>query len=163
MSAGLQKRRSKREKATGRGEGRATFGQVPTAVGTSAAVRSLAPAIRWLLVVIAADYKGHNNGALTVTRKRAAEWGVCNDTLRRGLPLLEERGLIIRTDPGSRSPPKPARFAITWKSIDATDYTREASVPSGEWKEWAKGASENSFRGPWIGPVGSVDRTRDAA
>lgn len=155
--------RSKRERVTGRGEGKSHFGQIPTMVGTSKAATSLPPSARWLLVAIAADYNGFNNGALTITRRRAAEWGVCNDSLRRGLPQLEERGLIVRTDTGSRSPPRPARFAITWKPVDQTNFTSKTVTPTGEWKSWPNLDEKIDSEVRRSDYVRSVDQTRDAA
>lgn len=92
---------------------------VPVDVLTSAAVRTLPNVAHRVLVALAAQYHGCNNGSLTLTRRTAREYGI-GDThaLAAALRELEERGLVIRTRPGSRLPPRSAMYALTWRQVD---------------------------------------------
>jgi len=92
---------------------------LPLDVLTSAAVRTLPHAAYRVLVVIAAQYSGVHNGSLTVTRATLAEHGIRNPhMIGAALAELEARGLIVRTRPGSRIPPRSAMYALAWRPID---------------------------------------------
>src|SRR5690606_29953608 len=95
------------------------FAMLPDEVLRSDACRTLPhPAYR-VLVMVAAQYYGQNNGSLTLTRRTAAEYGVGNPhTLDASFRELEARGLIQRTRPGSRLPPRAAMYAISWRPIN---------------------------------------------
>lgn len=110
---------------------------LPLSVLRHPSVTTLHAAVRWVLVALAAQYTGRNNGALTLTRAAAREYGIASsDTLNRGLTELERRGLVMRTDPGSYMPPRPARFALTWRPLDDTDYSCANKIPSFDYRGW---------------------------
>lgn len=126
----------KRARAQGRRGKSGRFAMLPHAVLESPACASLSNGHFRVLMALVADYNGNNNGALALTRSQAHKRGIGgNDTLSRGLNALELHGLVIRTDPGMRTPPSPARFAITWKPTDKTKYSDRAA-PSHEYKNF---------------------------
>ena len=97
------------------------FVLLPHAVLDSLAYRTLMPRAVKLLIDIAYQYNGHNNGDLT------AAWGFMRnrgwssrDTLARAISDLIGAGLVIRTRDGMFQNPhsKCALYAITWQSID---------------------------------------------
>ena len=120
-----------------RGRQRGRFAMLPLAVLDKPAVLTLHHAHFRVLVLLAAQYTGSNNGALGLSKSQAATQGVTNKTLYRALSALEERGLISQTYPASRVPPRPTMYAITWKKLDDTDYSRKTRTPTHEYTKWA--------------------------
>jgi hypothetical protein len=95
------------------------FAMLPVDVLTSPAVRTLPHIAHRVLVALAAQFFGRNNGSLTLTRRTAKSYGIGSPlTLAASLGELEARGLIFRTRPGSRIPPRSAMYAIAWKGVD---------------------------------------------
>jgi triphosphoribosyl-dephospho-CoA synthetase len=131
----------KRERFKGRRES-GRFAMLPESVLMHPAVTTAPPAVRWVLVALTAQYNGHNNGALVLTTQVAKAFGIGSvDTLRRGLGDLEQRQLIEKIDPGSYRPPRPARFAITWKPLDATEWCRQ-SPAAHAYRRWVRDPEE---------------------
>ena len=129
--------RDKRLRSTGRSGKSSRFIMLPLSVFKSKACMNLSHAHFRLLMALAADYNGKNNGALALTRPQAREAGIgSNRTVSEGLRDLEARGLIVRTDPGMVRPPRPARFAVTWKDVDSTDFT-ERSGAAHTYRYWS--------------------------
>lgn len=118
------------------------FAMLPDEVLRSDACRTLPHPPHRVLVALAAQFYGKNNGSLSLTRKTAAEYGLGNPyALERSLRELEERGLIVRTRPGSRIPPRSAFYALTWWPIhdpkpgdphDARPTVKESNA----WAAW---------------------------
>ncbi len=81
-----------------------------------------------LLIDIASQYRGTNNGDLCATysvlRKRG--W-TSNDQIQKGLNELLDRGWLIKTRQGRR-PRVASLFAITWEPID--DCGGKLEVPA---------------------------------
>ncbi len=94
------------------------FARLPLRVMESAAAASLSHGEFRVLVLYCAAYNGFNNGSLALTRGQAAAFGIQKTLLMDAQRVLEERGLLVMTQPGSRTPPRPHMFAITWESID---------------------------------------------
>lgn len=95
------------------------FAMLPVDVLTCAAVRTLPHVAHRALVAMTAQYHGGRNGSLTLTRRTAKDYGLGSPaTLAASLSELEARGLILRTRPGTRVPPRSAMFAVTWRGID---------------------------------------------
>ena len=116
------------------------FTMLPHVVIEHPAVTTLNPALRWVLVVLAAQHNGRNNGALALPISTAKLFGITStNTLNRGLRALEERGLIVQTSPGSYHPPKPARYGITWKPMDHTEWSRKGP-PTSDFRRWSDAA-----------------------
>lgn len=95
-----------------------------------------------VLVVLAGQFTGGNNGSLSLTRRTAAKHGIRNaHALFAALRELEARSLIERTRPGSRIPPRSAFFALTWRRVNAPLHwdphdDRETLKPSNAWVKW---------------------------
>jgi DeoR/GlpR family transcriptional regulator of sugar metabolism len=118
------------------------FAHLPRKAMDHPAVATLSHAQFRVLVLMAGQYNGKNNGALGLTAKQAAQQGIASErTFYRALQELEERGLIERTFPASRIPPRPTMYAITWREIDDTEYTVQQSPPKNSYRKWE--ASEN--------------------
>jgi hypothetical protein len=109
--------RSKREKLTGRKEtGR--FLALPHAVIQSDAFESLSGNSIKLLVQIASQYKGRNNGQLTASFGVLKEKGwKSKTTLARCIQELIDAGFIVKTRQGSY-PKTLSLYAITWQVLD---------------------------------------------
>lgn len=120
----MSRRRPKRESGP--------FALLPVDVLVSAAVRTLPHAAFRMLVILAAQYSGARNGSLSVTRQTLAQHGVRNPhIIGPALAELEARGLIVRTRPGTRIPPRSAMYAITWRNIDEPlSHDRHDALPT---------------------------------
>lgn len=113
--------RSRIEKAKGRRE-RGSFAQIPASVLQSAEFHGITGEAVRLLLALAAQYNGHNNGNLCAALSLAKQYGFrSGDTLARAIAGLLEAGLIIRTREGmfQGAGSKCALYAIAWKPIDA--------------------------------------------
>ena len=72
-----------------------------------------------VLVVLAAHYRGENNGDLALTRKMALHYGIKSERARcGGLRELAERGLIVKACQGGMRPLGPTTWALTWEPIN---------------------------------------------
>ena len=117
------------------------FARLPVRVLEHAAVSTLSHAAFRVLVLLAAQYNGHNNGALGITGERAALAGIgSRHTLYNALKELQKRRLIIRTHPASRVPARPTMWAITWLGVDDTDYSRATPIPTHAYRDWPQAA-----------------------
>ena len=95
-----------------------TFVRLPTVVLESPGFRQAGITARALLIDLAMQYSGHNNGKLTACAKylRPLGWK-SNDTVVRARRELIECGLLLETRKGAR-PNKAAWFALTWLDLD---------------------------------------------
>lgn len=117
------------------------FARLPVRVLEHVAVTTLSHAAFRVLVLLAASYNGHNNGALGLTAEQAVAAGIgSRHTFYGAIAELQERRLIVRTHPASRVPPRPTMWAITWLAIDDTDYSAASSIPSHAYREWPQAA-----------------------
>ncbi|MBK9130604.1 MAG: hypothetical protein IPM20_03030 [Gammaproteobacteria bacterium] len=120
-----------------RRHGGAWFARIPVGVLEHQAVTTLSHAGFRVLVLLAAMYRGRNNGALGITPEQAAKAGIgSRNTLYRALAELGNRQLIIMTHPASRVPARPTMWAITWLAVDDTPYSRASPVPSHAYRSW---------------------------
>lgn len=88
-----------------------------TVLDSSAFMKLSAPAVR-LLIDIARQYSGANNGQLVACMSYLSQRGWnSNDTITRSRRELEAAGFIIQTRIGYR-PNRAAWFAVTWHSLD---------------------------------------------
>jgi len=126
MSAGHPRRKT--------GAGR--FAKLPLTVLDQVAVTTLHHAAFRVLVLLAAQFTGYNNGALGLSKSQAANQNISNKTLYKALATLEERGLIERTYPASRVPPRPTMYALMWTSIDDTEWSRSTRIPTHSYRDW---------------------------
>lgn len=94
------------------------FVALPRVVLESPGYRQAGHAARSLLIDIAMQYTGHNNGKLVACAKYLAPLGWnSNATVLRSVRELQTCGLMIETRKGAR-PNKAAWFALTWLDID---------------------------------------------
>lgn len=142
----VTKKRLRRHKGRAGGDAD-TFAKLPTDVLQSEAHRTLPHPARSVLVALADQYRGHNNGSLTLTRVYAAlKYGITNPySLDESLRELEERGLIVETRPGTRPNgrvrPRSAMFALTWVEIHTPDpndphNATETIYAPDTWQSW---------------------------
>ena len=101
--------------------------------------RTLSPRATKLLIDIAAQYRGCNNGdlcaPLSVMRKRG--W-TSNDQLFKARNELLDRELILTTRQGGRN--KCSLFALTWFQIDDCKGKldiQSTTVAPHNWKRWS--------------------------
>ena len=103
----------------------------------TAAVKTLSHAEFRILILLAAEYNGGNSGALGITRGQAAENGIGSDhTVYDALRTLQAHGLIEKTYPASRVPPRPTMYALTWVSMDDTNWSQSKSTPEHTYRDW---------------------------
>lgn len=145
---------NRKQKHPKRSSGGGRFARLPLSVLSTPAVTTLSHAQFRILVMLAAQFNGYNNGSLGVTRSQAAEQGVGSDhTLYGALKALELRGLIDQTYPASRVPPRPAMYAITWESMDDTTWSRSTRLASHTYREWQAPLKAPRHRPPKLSVV----------
>jgi len=94
------------------------FVALPMVVLDSPGYRRASCTARGLLIDIAMQYTGHNNGKLTSCAKYLGPLGWrSNDTIVRARRELIDCGLLIETRKGAR-PNKAAWFALPWLDLD---------------------------------------------
>ncbi len=106
------------------------FSMMPLKVMADPGVVKLTHATFRVLVTLAGQYNGGNNGALGLTQKQAAARNISNKTLYKALARLEKIDIICITRRASRVPPRPAMFSLTWVSLDNTEYSQETRTPA---------------------------------
>ncbi len=126
----MTRRHPSRKTGTGR------FAKLPLTVLDQAAVITLSHATFRVLVLMAAQFNGYNNGALGLSKSQAASQNISNKTLYKALATLEEHGLVEQTYPASRVPPRPTMYALTWISIDDTEWSRSTRIPTHTYRDW---------------------------
>ncbi|MBC7703394.1 MAG: hypothetical protein H7274_05555, partial [Rhodoferax sp.] len=93
---------------------------LPHVVIDSPSYRELGYPARALLIDIARQYTGSNNGRLVACAKYLKPFGWnSNSTVTRALVELKSAGLLIETRMGMR-PNRAAWFALGWYQLDAT-------------------------------------------
>ena len=107
---------NKREKTKNRKTGR-SFLMLPHIILDSEGYKNLSSSAVKLIIDLAAQYRGKNNGDLSTAwvfmKKRG--WR-SKSTLYKAMKEAEEKGFILRTRQGGIN--KCNLFAITWESID---------------------------------------------
>jgi hypothetical protein len=94
------------------------FARIPHSVLESEAVTTLHHAAFRILVILASQYWGGNNGALALTEVAARPHGFHGrDTLYRSLRELESRGLIVCTRRGMKIKNSFTLYALGWEEI----------------------------------------------
>ena len=122
---------------------RGRFAMIPQDVWLSEACLTLPYYARVVLIAIAFQYAGRNNGDLSMPWSVAVRFGIrSKEHLVDALRLLLERGLIVKTRQGGRRPLGPTLYAVTWLPIDDLGTkinmgpTRQAS---NDWATWSSG------------------------
>jgi hypothetical protein len=97
------------------------FVALPMVVLQSPGYRAAGHVARALLVDIALQYSGNNNGRLVACAKYLQPLGWrSNDTIVRARRELLELGLLLETRKGAR-PNRAAWYALTWQALDETE------------------------------------------
>ncbi len=117
----------------------APFLRLPLDLLEHESFRTLTPRATKLLVDVAAQYNGHNNGdlcaPLSLMRKRG--WR-SSDQLFKARKELQDRGLILTSRQGGLN--KCSLFALTWFQIDECkgklDIKSTATAPH-HWRRWS--------------------------
>lgn len=134
-------RRASREKIVGR------FIALPHQVIDTREQAALPHAARSLLILIARQYSGRNNGRLVATPKYLERYGWrSHNSTTRCLRQLSDAGLIIQTRIGTR-PNRAAWYAITWQSLD---HDREMDIEARQFRR---------FSGTPLSPTTGIART----
>lgn len=111
--------RAKRRKGAARDPG--GFVAVPWVVLDSEAYQGLSHPARSLLLELARQYHGDDNGRMVATLARLQPRGwTSNDTISRAKKELLDAGLIFETCKGRR-PNKASWYACTWWALDKLD------------------------------------------
>ncbi len=128
--------RGRRAYATGE-----RFAAVPVEVLESDAFAALSGVGVRTLLAIAAQYRGANNGRLTLPLTAAQSLGIrSKDSLHRGLSELRDVGLIETTEQGGLPPHGCSRYALTFRGIDPAEGSAlVASPPSHRWTKYTGG------------------------
>jgi hypothetical protein len=138
--------RDKRARATGRRGARdeGVYAQIADEVLRSHAARAMPDYAIRALVMMAAQYRGTNNGDLAVTSRMAVEYGVPEWKLRAGLALLELSGLVQLTRQGHIANGKGvcSLYALGWRPINPSEkydipMVCERPAPN-RWATWTK-------------------------
>lgn len=129
------------------------FAMLPVDLVMHVSVTTLDHAAFRVLVVLATEYRGKNNGAVGITRAQAKAAGVGGkNTLYRALKNLIDRGLIEITSHASRVPPRPAMYSMAWLPVDDTEHSIRTRTPSHNYRSWTP--EKNNFRYPVMGNKG---------
>jgi len=113
-------------KAKGRANNR-SFVMFPHQLLDSRRFHSLSAHAVKALMFLASQFKGANNGDLTIAWKIAKPRGIkSNAMLRRGTLELVEAGFVIQTRQGGRN--RCSLFALSWFRIDECDGKLDVSA-----------------------------------
>ncbi|MFC3146443.1 hypothetical protein [Piscinibacterium candidicorallinum] len=111
-----------------------TFIMLPHVVVESPGYRELTHAARSLLVDLARQFNGKNNGELVACAKALKPLGwTSNQTVSRCLKQLQEVGLIQETRKGAK-PNLASLFALTWLDLD---YSPKMDIERGAFRRSA--------------------------
>lgn len=148
----MSSRRDKRGRATGRLGVRKgdRYALIPVDVIASEAWATLSGSASRVLIALAAQYHGANNGRLTLPYSVAKGLGVrSKGMLIGGLDELEQRGLVELTRQGGLPPLGCSWYALGWKAIDADEARGITPLPApNRWASWRDGEQQNRRRPP---------------
>ena len=115
-----------------------------------------------LLVDIASQYKGNNNGDLSAEFSKMKKRGWHSKTsLFKARRELVDAGFLIVTRTRGRLSKLPTCYAITWRAIDATKNTVDVSPTRVAPNNWKKHKSQICTYEPDTGPdMGLIERDK---
>ena len=89
-----------------------------------------------LLLQLARQLNGHNNGRLQATFSYLGQRGFSENTISRGIAELIAHGMIYRARAGGYQQ-GPAKYAVTWLPIcKITDGLFLGGFKIGAWRDW---------------------------
>ncbi|MBA3599421.1 MAG: hypothetical protein H0W40_18920 [Methylibium sp.] len=134
------------------------FVALPMVVLDSPGYRQASHTARSLLLDIARQYSGNNNGKLTACAKYLVPLGWrSNDTIVRARRELLDCGLLVETRKGAR-PNKAAWFALSWLALDhgqGLDFDPKC-YRTGDYMRPEKPANKNASLVPSDGAAAAV-------
>lgn len=96
-----------------------SFVALPRSVLVSPGFKTLSNASIRVLLLVALQYNGSNNGRLRATPRYLAQFGcLSHDTIARARRELVEHGLLFQTVQGGR-PNRASWYALPWQQLDA--------------------------------------------
>jgi hypothetical protein len=114
-----------------------TFVRLPHPMIQSPAFFALSGAATKMLLFLASQYNGHNNGNLSATKTMLEEAGVCaGSKAKELLNQLEEAGFIVQTRHGIKK--QCHLYAITWCGIDTCPGKNLEIAPGPPRNDWRK-------------------------
>lgn len=134
--------RSLRGRKTGRFESGRHYALLLDEILRDVPFRKLPHSARTLFCAMAAQYRGANNGDISMTAKMAAAYGIRPAELAAGILLLETTGLIQRTRQGCFTGGKSicTLWALTCWNIDPSEkYDQPLKVQlaaPNTWTQW---------------------------
>lgn len=142
-----------RHKHTGRRSSE-TFVRLPHPMIQSPAFYALSGAAVKMLLFLASQYNGRNNGDLSATKAMVRAVGVCT-TSKLGdlLTQLEKAGFIVQTRHGNRK--LCNLYALTWYGIDSCAGKGLELLPGPPRNDWRKTRS--------VAPSGCQSKTESLA
>ena len=104
--------------------------------------RTLTPRATKLLIDMASQFRGNNNGDLAATWSllRTRGWN-SKDQIAKGLEELLGRGWIVKCKQGMRIPPVPTLYALTWLAIDECGGKLDRSSTKAPLNYWRDGSN----------------------
>jgi len=138
----------RRRRSTGRQGNRSEgviFAMIPVEVLESEAYQAMPDYAVRVLIGLASEYRGGNNGDLSLPLARAKRQGISTQwKVSVGIALLEQAGLIERMRIGliCRGKGVPALFALGWRDIDPSPKYDQPLIcgqpPPNRWATWIK-------------------------
>ena len=114
-----------------------TFVRLPHPMIQSPGFFALSGAAMKMLLFLAAQYNGRNNGDLSATKSMVEAAGVCAASKSKDLlAQLEEAGFIVQTRHGIKK--QCHLYAITWEGIDrcaGKNLEIAAGPPRNDWRK----------------------------
>lgn len=131
------------------------YALVPLDVLLSEAFRTLPNYALRVLLAVAGQFNGRNNGDLSLTAAEARRFGVASTwQLYAGLDELQRHGLLIKTRQGGKRPMGCTLYALGWVRIhesDKYDVGVGATIkPVNGWARWSPPKQNDAT------PAGSV-------
>jgi hypothetical protein len=124
------------------------FAMVPVIVLQSIACTTLPNYALRVLFAFAAQFRGRNNGDLALTWSMAKTFGIASREHHvKGIALLLDHGLIVKTRQGGKKPLGPTLYALTWHPVDECNGKLDVSMsmtPSHAWSRWTPSSSAPS-------------------
>lgn len=145
-------RKRQRGRHTGRFEPGDTFAAIPVEILRSEAYAALPDYAARVLFALAAQFRGRNNGALSLAVKTGREFGIRSAwKVQAGLRLLLDVGMVEMTRPGKYAHGRGicALYALAWRTINVTPEAfppidNERPAPNA-WAKWQRADSWAEF------------------
>ncbi len=144
----------RRRKDAGRDPG--GFVAIPWAVLDSEAYKGLSHPAKALMMEVARQFHGDDNGRMLLSGKYLATRGWCsNDVISRAKRELIDAGLIFETVKGQR-PNKAGWFAVTWRKLDRIAGFDPGVAAAFEQGVYRKGVSNAETKNASLTPPAGV-------